>query len=164
MNEPRAWLGQAGSDYESIERALILDDPRTYCHAIAKCQQAVEKSVKGLARAAGMMVGPRHPVLQTVEAVIRLAQTPTYRDVVGRLRKFFSANIRNDILALDRLAPSLPAHRNTEYPFPLPDGSWTFPGQPDVFSRSDLDRFRALAYRVLAECQRFVSALERRPP
>jgi HEPN domain-containing protein len=51
MSEHRAWLRQAQSDRESAERVLDLGDEPTFCHGIAKFQQAVEKSIKALVAA-----------------------------------------------------------------------------------------------------------------
>jgi len=41
-----AWLVQAASDHESIGRVFERERPNSYCQALAKCQQSVEKAVK----------------------------------------------------------------------------------------------------------------------
>ena len=47
----RLWLSQAHSDLAASGRVLIPTDGRTYCQAISKYQQAVEKTVKALGAA-----------------------------------------------------------------------------------------------------------------
>jgi hypothetical protein len=172
MSEHRAWLRQAQRDREVAERAVDLGDASTFCHGLAKLQQAVEKSVKALIvalrdhRDLEIAVGWAHGVERFMGILIRLPRAVGDRnDIQGHIRRLLDENTRGDIRALDRLAPrrpppGLPPQRNTEYPF-LHAGEWHAPADLDIFSRQELDRFRALAGRIVAGCARLISAIER---
>jgi hypothetical protein len=172
MSEHRAWLRQAQKDEESVKRVLDLKDRTTFCHAIAKSQQAVEKSVKALVAALrdckgfGVAIGWTHPVERFMSFLIRLAHSGGKdRAIQSIIHGLFNEKTRGDVRALDRLAPrrpptgSLPGV-NTEYPF-VKNGEWRAPADPDIFSRRDVDRFRALASRIVQGCARIISAIER---
>src|ERR1051326_8738452 len=76
------WLAQAQSDLECAERVFNVQNGSTYCHAIAKCQQTVEKSVKGVVAAlydAGILQsGPSysHGLEGEIDALKRLPHNP----------------------------------------------------------------------------------------
>jgi HEPN domain-containing protein len=175
MDESRAWLGQARSDFESVGLHVDGRDDRThYCHAIAKCQQTVEKAVKALVQLlneAGKLhtdIGWRHSVERFMSVLVRLPRTPTNRDLANLIGGLFDGRTRSEIRVLDNHAPKRPgagrpAPRNTEYPFRRQDGAWGYPAQPDVFTREELQRFRELAHRVLDGCHRVMSAIARSP-
>jgi hypothetical protein len=159
-------MGQAQADYSSIARVIELNDATTYCHAIAKCQQATEKAVKAVVRSLGMQVGRKHDVLRLVDAIL-LAPGPRSRGrMMAHVRGLFGPQIRADIQAIDRLAPKYPApgqhpQRNTEYPYQEANGDWRYPALAKSFSREEFDRFRAAAHRVVMGAARIVSAVAR---
>jgi len=172
MSEHRAWLRQAQKDRESAERVLDLRDGSTFCHAIAKSQQAVEKSVKSLVAALrdckglGITIGWTHPVERFMSFLTRLPSSGDKdRPIQSIIHSLFDEKTRGDVRALDRLAPRRPPSGmlpgvNTEYPF-IKDGEWRAPADPDIFSRHDVNRFRALASRVVRGCASIISAIER---
>ena len=173
MTERRAWLRQSEADLHAIARALDADDPGTYCHAIAKCQQAVEKGIKGLVAAlrdSGVLsieIGYRHEVSRFLKVLVKSPNAHQYPAVTARLRRLLDWRTRQAIEALDRLTPKrpppggLPA-RNTEYPFRTSVGEmWRSPGEKDIFGRDELEIYRAMAHRIVVECNRLVSIIER---
>lgn len=174
MNEPRAWLFQAKSDYQVGSRVLDASDASTFCHSIAKFQQTVEKSIKALicslidAGMLSMRVGYAHDVERFMTVLIRMRRPPDEKSVQAAIRKLLAPNVRGDIRAIDRLAPrraapgQLPA-RNTEYPYQEVPSVWRAPAQGDVFEAAEAVRFRQLAFRLPAGCDRIMAAIERRP-
>src|SRR5438132_13308314 len=87
VDEPAAWLHQAMADRQAAERFVADDQGTGRCHAIAKWQQTLEKSVKALVvalREAGIRGGgvrARHDVERYVGALIRLPRGPGNRKV-----------------------------------------------------------------------------------
>jgi HEPN domain-containing protein len=174
MSEHRAWLRRAQNDKKSAERVLNPRDSSTFCHAIAKHQQAVEKSVKALVatlrdlRGVGIEIGWAHAVERFMSVLTRLPQSRTAnQDIQSNIKGLFNETTRGDIRVLDQMPPrrpppNMPPIRNTEYPF-LRDGVWRAPADPETFSRADVDRFRLLATRVVDGCARVISAIERGP-
>jgi HEPN domain-containing protein len=176
MLEPsaRLWLNQARSDYRASSRLLDDQDHETYCQAIAKYQQVVEKSVKAIAAAirdAGISpiyTGFTHEVEKIVSALVLLPRGKGPTDIKDRIKALLNEGHRSEIRALCALAPKRPgpgelARRNTEYPFQRSDGSWIAPHDEGAFDLSDVERFRALATRIIEGSARTVSALERLP-
>lgn len=172
MNEPRAWLAQARSDF--AVGSNLLDRQLPVCHPIAKFQQAVEKAVKGLvvalaaARILAMQVGRRHEVEPYVSAMVRLRRSPSRRSVHNAIQHLFGADIRAQIRDLDALVPKwpppgVPPSRNTEYPFQDSKCHWIAPAHADVFDTSETVEFRRLAANIVDGCSRIVSAIERGP-
>jgi hypothetical protein len=174
VNEPRAWLFQAKSDFQVGCRVLDASDASTFCHSIAKFQQTVEKSIKALICSlvdAGMLsvrIGYAHDVERFISVLIRMRRPPGEKSIQAAIRKLLAPNIRGDIRAIDRLAPrraspgQLPA-RNAEYPFQAVPSVWRAPAQDDVFEAPEAVRFRQLAFRLLAGCDRIMAGIERRP-
>jgi hypothetical protein len=171
MTETRAWLTQAESDYDCIGRILDVGDRSTYCHAIAKCQQAVEKSVKALVaaardhRGARFTIGWRHEVEQFITGLIRLSRSANSQDIQFVIRSLFDEPTRDGIRRVHELAPRRPPPGgepalNTEYPY-RKGRKWRAPSEVDAFSRSQVDDFRRLAHRVTYGCGRVISAVER---
>lgn len=78
MDETEAWLSQALSDRHAAERFLADKEGIGRCHAIAKWQQTVEKSVKAMVCAlsdagiVGINVRARHEVTPYVGMLTRL--------------------------------------------------------------------------------------------
>ena len=176
MTERRAWLDQAVSDRHAVERALDLDDPATYCHAIAKCQQAVEKGVKALVATLrdfkiwNIDVGRDHKVGRFFSAFVKVSKATKNLALQKQLRRLCDEAHRQEINNLDRLVPKWPApgtvpERNTEYPFRNShDGPWRKPCEPDAFTRSEVESFRSLADRVVRGCGKLISAIEHELP
>jgi HEPN domain-containing protein len=172
MSQHRAWLRQAQNDRESLDRVLELNDDSTFCQAIAKSQQAVEKSVKALVAALiehqqlDRKTGWGHSAEQFMTVLIHLPRSRTgTREPQSIIHDIFDERTRGEVRSLDRLAPrrpppDSPPARNTEYPF-LQDGIWQAPADPGVFSECEARRYRALAHRVVAGCAQVVSAVER---
>lgn len=163
---------QSRSDVAAITRVLNPRDASTYGHAIAKSQQAVEKTIKALVaglRDAGILaidIGYRHDVARFLPVLIRMPHAAEHRAFQARLQGLLDAATRCDIDALDRLAPrrpppGTPAARNTEYPFQDEFGpDWRSPSDLDVFGIDEVDCYRRLAYRLLSECGKLLSFLE----
>lgn len=172
MNEPRAWLAQARSDF--AVGSHLFEQKVPLCHATAKFQQAVEKAVKGLcaaltaAQILSMPVGRRHEVEQYVSAMVRLRRSPSRRSLHNAIQRHFGADVRAHIRQLDALAPKwpppgVPPARNTEYPYQDAKHQWRAPTQADAFNASEAEVFRQLAANIVDGCSRLISALERRP-
>jgi hypothetical protein len=172
VDESTAWLQQARSDREAGENLFSRGAGR--CHVVAKYQQCAEKAVKGLVvvlREAGILhskVGRGHGVARFIQVLLRLPHTADNRIPQQHLRGLLNQTVRDGIAAIDAVAPRWPApgelpRRNTEYPFVDNTGDWTFPAAEPVFSEKEMDRFRKLAYDLLAGVGRIISAIRRRP-
>ena len=167
MDEPAAWLNQAIADRNAAE-SLAADERSTgRCHAIAKWQQTVEKAVKGIVSAlhdAGVLqsgVRAKHDVERYVALLVRLPRTAGNRTIQQYLHGLLDQATRAGIKALDALAPQFPAHRNTEYPFEVAGGQWTYPAAKDVFSSEEVQQFRTIAHRLVDGAGRIISAIRR---
>lgn len=173
MDEFMAWLRQAQADRAAAE-LLAGDEARHhYCHAVAKWQQTVEKSIKAIVaclRDAGILhidIGYQHGVERFVSVLIRLPRARDHRSIQQQLHGFLDQETRAGLRALDALVPHRPAtggpRRNTEYPFLEVDGQWTYPAADSIFAEDEVQRFRSLAQRVLDRAGRIIAALRRRP-
>lgn len=174
MDESVAWLNQGIADRAASERFAADEDRSTRCHALAKCQQAVEKSVKAIVAAlrdAGVLhieIGFGHAVEPFLRVLVRLPRPGDTKTIRQHLNGLLDEATRAGIRALDALAPRRPPpggrlRRNTEYPFHAAAGGWTYPADETTFSAQEMNRFRALAYRVVAGAGRIVSAIRRGP-
>lgn len=175
MRLSEAWLAQSKSDWEASGRVFIESDHATYCQTISKCQQTVEKSIKGVVSAldeAGILtmdVGWKHEVGKFVSA-FRLPpqkkQPETARDILSNLREFFSmVDIDSGIRQLDGLAPRRPPPgeplpRNTEYPFDGVGGSYCVPADANTFTLGEVKRYQDIATRIYIRCSKTVTALK----
>jgi HEPN domain-containing protein len=170
------WWKQADSDRRAARRVFDQHDPRTFCQAIAKQQQAVEKAVKGLAaavrdaRLASIRIKFTHDVDKLLNALSRIHR-PTAENaaVQSRIHRLFSVNWEGEIGALMELAPKGRDNeesiltRNTEYPYQNEDGTWRAPAELGSFSDTDVRRFQALADHIVFGTERLISAIERGP-
>jgi HEPN domain-containing protein len=174
VDEFLAWLHQAQADRNAAEFLFGSDAQHGQCHSIAKWQQAVEKAIKAIVaclRDAGLLhieIGYRHGVERFVSVLVRLPHAKDNRTIQQQLHGFLDQQTRSGLRALDMLVPRRPApgdgpQRNTEYPFLIANGRWTYPAAEKVFSDKEIREFRSLAQRVLHRAQRMVSALRRRP-
>ncbi len=166
------WLRQAASDYLAASNCCKSSDATTFCHAIAKYQQTVEKSVKAIAAALkdrGRWTVPiafKHDVQKLVSSMIRLRHTLLDKGVHSSIRGLFHPGNFHEIEVICSLAPEKPgpgqlARRNTEYPYQNADGSWRAPGDVGSFFAKEVDRFNKLAHRILEGSTGIVSALYR---
>lgn len=170
------WWQQADADRRAARRVFHVPDERTYCQAIAKQQQAVEKAVKALAAAvrdaglASIRIKFTHDVDKLLNALNRLHR-PTGENaaIQSRIHQLFTPHWESEIGGLMALAPKARLEdqpmlaRNTEYPYQNADGTWRAPSQSGSFSDSDVRRFEALADHVVYGTERLISAIERRP-
>jgi len=169
------WWEQAESDRRAARRVLNVDDPRTFCHAVAKQQQAVEKAVKALASAlrdagmASVRIKFTHGVDKLINVLKRLHRPNSVNSTVqGRLDRLLTPHWESEISAIMELAPHRPLEdqpvpRNTEYPYQNQDGSWRAPASAGSFADADVRRFQALADHIVTGAERLVAAIIRRP-
>jgi HEPN domain-containing protein len=171
MRRSSAWVQQALSDFKTAEFLDNRNDPRTFCQAIAKYQQAVEKAVKGLAvvlRDGNVLkAGPsrHHPVEPLINVILRSPRSNQNRDFMRRIDQIFSEPRVNDIQAMDALAPVYPdpgnPHaRNHEYPFQDAALNWQPPCAADAFTIGEIKRFHNTAFVVCNNLEEIVTALE----
>ena len=178
MDESTAWISQAVADQAAAEReraGAVRSKVPVWCHAVAKYQQAVEKSIKAIVvalRECGVRgvhpVGYDHRVQNHLRLLRRLPGGGAGRSIQRKLRDFLNAPTRRDIHRLESLAPRAPTPgdphpRNTEYPFNDAHGGWTYPAAPDLFSVEEVNAFQTLTRRVAYNAKNFVSALRRGP-
>lgn len=170
------WWKQADADRRAARHVFDPGDERTYCQAVAKQQQAVEKSVKALAaavrdaRLASIRIKFTHEVDKLLNALNRLHR-PTGENaaIQSRIHQLLSGRWDEEIAALMALAPKALAEgemllaRNTEYPYQNADGSWRAPAEPGSFSEAEFRRFQALADHIVFGTERLISAIELRP-
>jgi hypothetical protein len=178
MDESAAWVAQAAADRAAAERehafAKDLESP-SWCHAVAKYQQAVEKYIKSIVaglRECGVRgvpaTGYDHLVQNHLRLLRRLPGGGAGRSVQSKLKEFLDVQTRNGIRNLENLAPKRPGpgelhSRNTEYPFNAGDGDWTYPADPDSFSVAEVREFHKLMAHVSYYARNIVSALRRGP-
>lgn len=173
MKQSQAWLAQLQSDFAAAKRVYVEADETTYCQAISKYQQTVEKSVKAMVAVIidlgidFMLPSTSHLPDREIEALLRLSRAVD-NSSVDAIKRIFGKH-RNDIEWLCRLAPSwrgegLPAVRNTEYPFlagPNKVHDWTVPASPDTFSRAEVERARRITWQFHRQAIRFAQTVKR---
>jgi hypothetical protein len=169
---PWAWLRQAASDLKTADKCYDASDGSTACHALAKHQQTVEKSIKAILAAlndrgmSGVPTGFSHEVERLVSALIHLPHTPGNKDIQNRINGLLNEHHRREVRAICALAPKRSARgqlarRNTEYPYQNKDGNWRAPVDKNSFDSNDVQRFRRIAHALLTGSSRIVSALYR---
>ncbi len=141
MKQSSAWIVQVESDFAGAERLLQKSDATSYCQAISKYQQTVEKSVKAMVAAVNdlgsdLAVTASHLPVNEIDALLRLRRVIDNASV-DRLAKIFKQH-RAAVETLCGLAPRWPEDgksfaRNTEYPF-LSGGKWTAPAVEGTFT------------------------------
>jgi hypothetical protein len=168
MTEAEAWKAQVESDYAAARAVWVQDDLKTYCQAIAKYQQVVEKSINfidAVLREQGLLVGrvrAEHYPERMINRLVRLPQSEN-KTVAQRLVRIFSRWLP-DIYDICALAPKLPPRgepyqRNTEYPFQCQDGMWTAPADAQ-FTQAEVSRFERVARQMRAEAEQIAVAAE----
>lgn len=170
------WISQADSDLIAAARVYNKADHRTWCQAIAKHQQVVEKSIKAIAAAAqdaGMGAGIkkkyyyRHPVDKIISALRHPASRKDPNAIQAQIDKLLCQFNRDEIGDLSDLAPggkpdSGVLHaKNTEYPYETASGVWTAPALVGAFTTQDVCRFATLSKRIYQGSHQIVSALRR---
>lgn len=165
----KVWLRQALSD---LECATLLEvRPELRCHAVAKYQQTLEKSVKALAVAVSdntavqITIRFNHEVEGYINILQRVPLTPT-SNVPQRIRSLFNARDTSLLHDLIAQAPRRPAPgenfaRNTEYPFQNAEGEWAAPADADVYSLEELRTWSRLTTKTVLEIERLVGVLYR---
>jgi hypothetical protein len=134
------------------------------CHIAAMCQQAIEKSVKSLYIALGMMPKRTHQIagfIIEMTAVIKTAGS-----VRRELTSLFSHSARQIIRELSGLVPKSAQEdpnqtsRNSEYPF-LSSGTWIAPADEPVFRQADIVRFLRETGRIVDGVTRIRATVHR---
>lgn len=175
MKQSEAWVLQAKSDLAAAQAVLKESDASIYCQALAKCQQATEKSVKGMIAALNELgisqatISGTHTLeheMNGLDAVRRKRPDldSTSVGVVDRMLRGY----KSDIIRLSLLAPRLPKSglaypRNTEYPFNNASAEgWTAPAAPGAFTFEEVRRAQRLAWPLHQVAVRFTSSIRRR--
>lgn len=154
MLQSDAWLEQARSDYAAAERLYQCADSSLYCHVIAKIQQCIEKTVKGLAALLlRAQIGRGHDVSRYLTLFNRGPHARRDRGLQSTINRVFDQEVRSVIEKLDQVFPRWPAPgqdfiRNTEYPFQANAG-WKCPSAEGVFLKTEVDEFRSVAHKVV---------------
>jgi len=165
------WFIQSRSDLAAGAKVFDKSDATTYCQAIAKYQQAVEKSIKGLVagfKNAGILscdLQNVHDVQKPMRVLMNLPRKADNKDIQNKIRGLLFENRRNVIATLCALAPKghKPVRRNTEYPFQKTDESWLAPAEVGAFAIEETARFSSLARKIVGDAPRIVRALRRAP-
>lgn len=167
MTEAESWLEQVNSDFAAANAVFDQEKASTYCQAISKYQQVVEKSINvidAVLREQRILVNRAKAEHYPLKMINRLVRLPLRRksDLATNMQRLF---IRwgADIYDLCDLAPELPSkgelyQRNTEYPFQNADESWTAPSEPTSFTLAQVHRFEAVAINLRWEAQIIATA------
>jgi len=174
INKADAYLRQAQADRNAASALGAQDMAASssgkaifMSHAIAMCQQSVEKSVKGLYLLFGYEPRRSHTVEKIVMSLLKAPAGSTRRNPgYGRIATLFSTDFRASIRALCDLAPKGKERdpdqigRNTEYPF-VRGNVWRAPSDIGVFREEELDKYMRIALRTVHEVERIRVALKR---
>lgn len=169
MKQSEAWIIQVKSDFAAAEKLYVDGQDVTYCQAIAKYQQTVEKSVKAMVAAVEDLgvpffsITPSHLPGEEISALLRLRRAidNTSIEVLADLFRRHRSGVEN----LCYLAPKWPERgqpflRNTEYPFETEDG-WNAPAVPGTFSRDEVRSARQTAWVFHRKAIDFVRLVKR---
>jgi hypothetical protein len=105
---PFAWLRQAESDFRSGERLVGTENP---CQAVAKYQQAVEKSVKAISEAFfdrrifSSPIRGGHDVDRLVTVILTVRHRRSNRNWGLQFKSLFNDKRRDAIRTVSQLAP-----------------------------------------------------------
>lgn len=175
MKQSEAWVLQAKSDLAAAQAVLKEGNASTYCQALAKYQQATEKSVKGMIVALNELgvsqisISGNHTLGHEMNGLDAVRRKRPDLDItsVGAIDRMLRG-YKADILALSALAPKLPKPgpaypRNTEYPFNDASlGDWTAPAAPSTYTLEEVKKAQRLAWPLHQIAARFSSSLRRR--
>lgn len=152
MKQSEAWVVQVKSDFAAAEKFFQENNPATYCQAIAKYQQVVEKSVKAMVAAvndlgSNLTITKSHLPIKEIDALLALRRVIDNASV-DRLSRTFKTH-RKAVEGLCRLAPQWPEDnisfvRNTEYPFQI-EGRWTAPAVQGSFTPQEMKSAKSTA-------------------
>lgn len=170
MKQSEAWVVQVKSDLEAGDKFYHENNPATYCQAIAKYQQTVEKSVKAMAAAVNdlgsdLRITPSHLPTKEIDALLLLRRAID-NSSVNRLTNTFT-KYRKAVEGLCRLAPRWPEDgtsftRNTEYPFRV-DGQWSAPAVQGTFTAQEAKDAQSTANVFHKAAIDFVDGVKLRP-
>jgi hypothetical protein len=173
MTQSSAWLLQIHSDSIAAKRVLRHNDPSTFCQAVAKYQQVVEKSIKAMVAVVLELgiefttINSNHKPYKEMQALTNLARVIDSGSVEF-IRNTFTVTRQADIEELCDLAPNYPEPgkpflRNTEYPYNDAQGRWTAPAANDSFGLKDVKRFYELAWVLHVRATKFAQSVQLRP-
>lgn len=168
MTQSEAWMIQVQSDQLAGHTVFNAQEAATFCQAISKYQQVVEKSIKAMVAAltesgvAAVNIGSDHYPEKQIDALL-LIKRAIGQDLIAQIRAVFSPYRLGEIRALCLLAPRLPPRRNTEYPYPDGQGGWTAPAVQGSFTAAEVYRFRRLSDQLVPIVGRFVQSVRLRP-
>lgn len=155
MKQSEAWLAQAAADLAAGEKLFEQVDPTSYCQAIAKYQQTVEKSVKAMVAAvndlgSNLAITTNHQPITEIDGLLALRRVIDNAST-QHLARIFGLH-RQAIEELCRFAPRWPEDginfaRNTEYPFLL-DAKWTAPVVAGSFTLQETKRAQLTARAI----------------
>ena len=154
MRQSKAWIVQIRSDFAAGDQVYLVAASSTYCQAIAKYQQTVEKSVKAMVAAVNDLgiefttITPSHLPSQEITALLLLRRAIDNASVEALARLF--GRYRKEVESLCHLAPRWPEKGqpfilNTEYPYQVPNG-WSAPAVADTFREKDVANARRTAW------------------
>lgn len=174
MTQSQAWFQQILSDFAAAKGVRNDRDTTTYCQAIGKYQQVVEKSIKAMVAAIRdqgiqfSVITPAHYPVDEINALngLRRAIDPAS---VEQISQIFTDKHRILVRDLCGLAPQYPRdnitfRRNTEYPYNegLPVGDWTAPASANGFTLDEVKLYYSLAWVTHRKVGRFVDTVRRR--
>lgn len=167
MKQSSAWIVQVESDFAVAEILFQKTDATTYCQAIAKYQQTVEKSVKAMVAAVNdlgsdLTVTASHLPTNEIDSLLRLRRVIDNVSV-DRLARIFKQH-RAAIEGLCSLAPKWPEDgksfaRNTEYPFLVAD-TWTAPAVEGTFTLQEAINVQVTAQAFYRAAIDFVNSVK----
>lgn len=180
MRQSEAWILQAKSDLTAAKNVLKENDASTYCQALAKYQQVVEKSVKGMVAALNELgisqpsISGKHTLEHEINGLDALRRKPDLDKASINVVDKVIVGYKNDIISLCRLAPSGPKNnanskdklylKNTEYPFNegLAEGEYIAPAALDTFTIEEVKQAYQVIWSLHHMAVRFTSSLRRR--
>src|ERR1035438_5074333 len=110
----KLWMIQADSDMNCALRVFDTGDHRTYCQAISKYQQAVEKAVKAVYQAVNEIgiicvpIGYGHDIEKLLNVLSKLPRAKQIQLIQSHLNRTLNGYWKNEILELTKLAPKRP--------------------------------------------------------
>jgi hypothetical protein len=164
-------MQQAESDFRAARLVDNDFDAQTRCQAIAKYQQCVEKSVKGVLDklhdigVTNAHSDSGHHVARYVSVFTNLPRTRQTSDLLNQLARLFTHTLLQRIDLLDSFVPQYPkggtfAARNHEYPFQRTAADWRAPSDENAFTTGEMRRIRHCAGILIVGLRRIFDALE----
>ncbi len=167
MKQSEAWIVQVKSDFAAGEVMFDENSSESYCQAIGKYQQTVEKSVKAMIAAvndlgSNLAITRSHLPTDEITALLGI-KSKIDNASTDYLAATFNRH-KLEIEELCRLAPKWPSDgvtfaRNTEYPF-LIASEYVAPASPDAFTLQEVKNARSTAWVVHRRAITFVQAVK----